>query len=425
MGREALIVGNTTSYSHGKSIAKPSFLNRTLNNIATVLSDFPDDYSFNTNILLDKTPTEVRQSFDSATQRAADSGSLFLFYYFGHGILSQNLDLLLVHPGGTPDLPATLRLQALEAMISASELSKSIFIIDCCYAGAKSQDIPFNLRGQHCRIASSTPSARAYLMSGEADDPIGVFTRVVIDGLTSDIACKSATEDVITAQSLFDYSGAETNRITNGAQEPILLGSLVEPLTEYRRVPDIIPGVSNAPDEKTAYRKILAILQAIRENHLFPDIGSIYDLVLDDYPDIFQTLHKKANGSFEYLPVQEGVIYRYIRFLRLLGLVKPENLSLTTTGRSLTANGSRLYNTRLLEAIDEYLVRVGLSREILDQALRQILSSRRVPSSREILDYLTLGGYRFHKHDMALILDLLGYLGAIRMSSNRAYFPWS
>ena len=420
MGREALIVGNTASYTHGKHIAQAAFLNRTLNRIAGVLEDLPALYAFHATTLLDKSPTEVRQTLDTVAQRAADSGSLILFYYFGHGVLSQDLELLLIHPGGTPASPSTLRLQALEAIIAASDATKSLFILDCCYAGAYPQNIPFTLRGQHCRLASSTPSARSYFMSGKLDDPIGVFTQVILDGLTSNIACRSSTDNSITAQSLFDFAVDKTQRITGGIQVPLMLGNLPDVLTEFRRVPDIIPGISSDLDEKTGYRKILAIVETIRANYVLPDIGSIYDLVLENYPDTFQTLHKNPNGSFEYFPVQEAVIYRYVRFLRSLGLVKSEDLSLTASGRGLTANSARNFNSRLLQAIDFYLGRVRLTRDLLDQALSQILSSRSVPSRDEVLDYLTLGGYRFHKNELALILDLLGYLGALRMSSSRA-----
>ena len=166
MGREAIIVGNTSSYSFGKKISSRASMQRTLFKISNVLTNFPKDYSFHVTTLLDKTPTEVRSAVDTLASRASKTNSLLLFYYFGHGILSSSLDLLFVHLGGTPEIPNTLRLQAIEAIISASDLTKSLFILDCCYAGADPKQIRFSLNGSHCRIASTTPSARAFLTLG-------------------------------------------------------------------------------------------------------------------------------------------------------------------------------------------------------------------------------------------------------------------
>jgi hypothetical protein len=64
-----------------------------------------------------------------------------------------------------------------------------------------------------------------------------------------------------------------------------------------------------------------------------------------------------------------------------------------------------------------------MSREDVEHALRQILASRGVPTKQEVLDYLSLGR-SVPKDELGIVLDLLGYIRAIRMATKHAYFPW-
>jgi len=121
--------------------------------------------------------------------------------------------------------------------------------------------------------------------------------------------------------------------------------------------------------------------------------------------------------------VQKVVVARYVRLLRSLQLVDENELQLTGTGRKLAINWRTSYNLLLLNAIDKYLEKRGVSREDIEHSLRQILSSRRVPSKIEVLDYISLGR-ALSKDELGILLDILGYMRAIRMSTGHAYFPW-
>ena len=424
MARQAVIVGNTASYSHGQKIATPAVMKRTLNLIATTLANFPGDYAFNVTQLLDQTPDEVQDAFRVSAQKAANTNSLILFYYFGHGLLSPDLNLMFLHSTGTPEHPATLALQSLEYTIQVVQGRRSLFILDCCYSGARTYIFPFTLNGQqHCRLASTTPASLAHLIADDLSDPIGVFTRTIIDGLSSSVACVSPADNSITAQTLFNYAYIETDRMTNSIQQPTISGNLSEALTVYRRIPVIEMGVTDFADEKTGYKKIRAIVQTI--SRMRPrDITSLYNSIIRRHPEAFKTLHKVGDDDYKNYPVQESVIYRYVLFLRRLGFIDREHLSLTRRGAGLLAYSETHYNERLLDAIVVYLRRFQLDIETLDQIMSQILASRKVPSREEILYYLTLAGYRFHKQDLSMILDILGYIGVIRMSAKRAFFPW-
>jgi hypothetical protein len=222
---------------------------------------------------------------------------------------------------------------------------------------------------------------------------------------------------------LFKYASEQTSILSAKTQNPTIIGNLSEPLSEYQRKPEIIQGLSAEADEKTAYRKILAICRTLDGTRHPKDLSSLYDALLARYSDSFQTLYKTAKGQFIYRPVNPTVVGRYIRLLRALHLVDDEELRLSSSGKILVSSWEKTYNQRLLRAIDNYLARLGITRDDIERALQQILANRGVPSRTEIIDYLSLG-QSLPKDTLGIILDLLGYMRAIRMSPGRAYFPW-
>src|SRR5262245_54426681 len=134
MSRQAILVANSVTYSDSKASITAPVLRRTIERFASILHGLPDDYSFEVTILLDKLPIDVRHKVEDVAQEAHDSDSLFLFYYFGHGFLSAELELQFLHPGKTKNSNEYLKLSSIENIIDAVDLPKSIFILDCCYA---------------------------------------------------------------------------------------------------------------------------------------------------------------------------------------------------------------------------------------------------------------------------------------------------
>ncbi|MGA2568557.1 MAG: hypothetical protein ABSF41_17225, partial [Pseudolabrys sp.] len=91
----------------------------------------------------------------------AQDRDLLLFYYFGHGDLSEDLKLLLLHRGAKKGDHDNVGLEQLETRIAETGAPKSIFLLDCCYAGGIKRTFPHTLRGDHCRIAATEPSSKA------------------------------------------------------------------------------------------------------------------------------------------------------------------------------------------------------------------------------------------------------------------------
>jgi hypothetical protein len=340
------------------------------------------------------------------------------------GNLSSELQLLLLHPGNQKGETTILPLETVETRIRETQLEKSLVILDCCYAGAVARTFPFSLGGQHCRMASAVPSAYAYVTSGRLEEPIGMFTAAVMEGFTTAEACVSATDDRVTAERLFEFARARTMEMSGDHnQEPVIHGHLGETLFEYRSAPRIHQGFSTWADEKTAYSKILSICRTLRRWEP-RSIRALHSRLLREHRSSFRTLFKKPDGSFEYRPVSLAVIGRYARFMSRIGLLHLETLSLTPEGRAISDRWRDEYNRRLLDTIDVYLTSAGMNRERVIKAAQRILSNRRIPSKNEITDLLMLTGHRLPRHEIGMVLDLMGYIGAIRVADERAYFPW-
>jgi len=424
MSRQAVLLANSVSYGLAPQSITPTNQARTIGDFAAILEGLPDPYRFHTVKLLDKPPAQVKSQLRRAAERAAKSDSLLLFYYFGHGDLSGDLEVLFIHPGLTRKGHETLKLSAVEQIIQIEGVRRSLVIVDCCYAGAKSRSLPIPLAGEHCRLASTTPADYAYVKSGDIRDPIGQFTRAILDGFASERACRSAHDNSVTADTLFRFAERITRKATNNIQTPVMLGSLSEILFEYEPQPSTEEGFSDWADEKSSYVKLWAICNTLADRK-FSGIAALHAAVIHQHRESFVTLFQRDDGDFTYVPVKPLVITRYVRFLRELGLVATDELRLTKAGERLVRDGECKYNVNLLLAIDSYLERIQLARPIILESLRQILSNRQVPSRQVVYNYFSTSSRRIPKFELGIILEAFGYIRIVQVADQRAYFPWT
>lgn len=428
MSRQAVLVANSITYLENQQSVRPGLLRRTVKRIETVLESLPAGYRFQVSVAIDKTPREVRRIAVKAAETAHESNSLLLYYYFGHGALSSELELHFVHPGQRDREMELLALTGIESTLYGAGARKVLMILDCCYAGALSREWGVQLHGQRCLLASTTPTARAYVHYSNTEPPIGAFTRTIFDGFLAQGACVNSTDNHISAQSLFDYAKQATAEITQGVQTPYMHGALTESLSHYQPVPEIVPGLNTLASVKSGYYKIYIIGRALAGRSAFPSTAALYRDVLRSHRKSFLTPYLNDNGVIEYRPAHASVLARYLRFLRALGIVEREELRLSNYGRAMVSRWTTEYDESILEALDVYLARHELTRDRLQDILREILAHRGLPTSSEIVDYLALGGPRTGSRlpgsDLRLILDLLGFTGAIRVASDRVYFPW-
>lgn len=422
MPRQALLVGNSITFRDlTKSVTK-DLIKRTLTRLERLLTDLDSSYAFGVEHLIDGTSGAVLRQVEKSAAAAATSGDIFLFYYFGHGALSSELQLLL-----KPDDATTgpLELASVESRVVESHVPKSLFVLDCCYSGAVARTFSWGLKGQHCRLASTVATSLAYVTTNRTDAPIGAFTAAMMEGFTSSKACVSSTDDSVTAESLFRYAKPRTKEISpDQEQEPVMEGYLPDVLFEYRSTPRVQSGYSTWASKKTGYAKLLAICRVLASSRRRTLI-TLHKVLVTEYRDSFRTLFKRDDERFEYIDVSIQVVGRYVGLLRRLNLISGSELKLTERGRLAATHWKGRYNELLLAAIDDYLRVRGVAREDFVTASRRVLHSRRVPSGQEIIDLLVLGGHHLPRGDATTILDLLGYAGAIGVADRRAYFPWS
>jgi hypothetical protein len=424
MTRRALLVGNSVTYSDlSKSITRP-IMQRTIHRLQTLLTELDSDYAFDVSTCIDERGGTVIRRLEEIAKRAAKDGDLLLFYYFGHGDLSPDLKLLLLHRGSKKGVHDQVGLELLETRILEEKVPKSLFLLDCCYAGGVERTFPHSLRGDHCRIAATAPSSKAYVMSGNVEDPIGVFTSAFMESFTTPDACVSNADNRVTAASLFNYlkdTLAKDDR--SRSQKPSMQGSLPDALFEYQSTPNIHRAYSSWADEKTGYAKIFVICRALAGGN-FKSIFALHGFLIKHYRKSFQTLYKEADGTFVYRPVSHTVVARYVGLMRRIGLMGDAAFELSPRGRSLASHWQSRGNELLLESVDTYLTGKGMSRDELVDATRRVLLNRRIPTKHEVADMLSLTSYRLPKWDVGVLLDLLAYAGSLRVAEQRAYFPW-
>jgi len=425
MSREAVIVANTAVAQDIQRSVSFSVLRRTIEHFANLLRSLKGERAFNVKCLVDEPPQHTKTQIETASRRASDSNALLMFYYFGHGDLTPEYELQLIYSSRKKSEDKGLKITTLETIIADHDLQKSLMIIDCCYAGAVQRSFQSILKkGQHCRLSSTTPTTRARLRASSVEPPIGTFTQAILDGFATTEACVSATDNSVTAESLFRYADRITRSLTKDIQQPQMYGRLDEVLFEYIPKPQIIEGYSDNAGDKTAYAKIYAICSTLFETKGCRSISELYDAVLSKHRHKFLTPYRLPDGSIDYQPAKPDTIYKYIRFLRSLNMVEDERLRLTSSGLLLIRTSRTKYNLLLIEAIDKYLNQHGLNRDRVECTLRNILSFRGVPSRGEVFDRLIREGHRLPTTNLGILLDILGYAGAIRMTTDRAYFPY-
>ncbi len=300
-----------------------------------------------------------------------------------------------------------------------------IFVIDCCYAGAAAEKIENTLTRTYNLMACTTPSTRARY-EGSSANPIGTFSKAFLDGLYSPKAA-SVTDDSISVKSLFDLAAEETKSLTDNNQKPYMFGDGQIKISTYVEKPYIRPGVSEEVSPKSAYTKILAVATTIGSRS-FKSLRELYLRVTAQYREVFLTPFKRSDGSITQQLAKWTVLRKYVRFLREIGVVDDQSLSLTTRGRHMIQDLKNGYNYRLLAQIDDFLSRNGSSRDELRTAMQRILRRRGLPTRQNVILELSFTkGYRIDQTTLGILLDMCGYIGVFGMPKRRdqVYFPWS
>ncbi len=427
MARVALVIANSISSQPSLKAPRSQRILRAAQRLRTLLTELPQDFAFEASYESDASPERIEREARKAARKCNESNGLLVVYYFGHARRDLD-DLTLVHPGRNRGERAYLPFKVLFHSVMSGNPRSVLFLLDCCYAGASQEAIellPESARSNCCVIACTSASTRAYWY-GDDDSPFGFFTLALLDGLL--LGTVSATDDSITAASLYKYVKSETRKYTKNTQEPYMFGNVNQQISRYSHRPTIVRGISKNVSEKSAYHKLIAIVKTLghsRHKHL----SQLYEHILIRHKDAFLTNFVDQHHRIVQRPAKWQVLRRYVSFLRAIRAVDDEELRLTARGEELLTGMDNLYNIKLQRLLIEYLERQkGLTVDLLRNTMQRVMERRWLPTRENVLNDLFLErGYDLNEHHVGLVLDLLGCIGVIGTLRKRqqVYFPWN
>lgn len=427
MPRVALLIANSISSQPSVRAPRSRRVLRAAQRLTTLLTELPQEFAFEAAYEPDASPDRIEREARKAAKRCSGPNGLLVVYYFGHARRDRD-DLTLVHPGKKRGERAYLPFKVLFHSVMSGNPHNVLFLLDCCYAGASQEALdllPESARKTCCVMACTSASTRAY-WDGDDDSPIGFFTLALLDGLL--LGTVAATDDSITAESLFRYARTQTRKYTKGSQEPDMFGNVSQPISRYSHRPAIVRGISQDISEKSAYHKLIAIIKTIGPRR-YEHLSDLYRSILVRHEGSFLTNFIDEHHRIVQQPANWQVLRRYVSFLRAIRAVDGEELRLTHHGRALLNGMDSLYNIKLQRLLAEFLQRQkGLTIDFLRNTMQRVMERRWLPTRENVLNELFLGiGYDLNEVHIGLVLDLLGCIGAIGTVRKReqVYFPWN
>ena len=427
MARVALLIANSTSSQPSLRSPRSQRVLRSVQQLRTLLTELPTGFAFEASYEADSSPERIEREAKKAARKCSGPNGLLVVYYFGHGRREVD-DLALVHPGRKRGERTYLPFKTLFYNVMAGNPKNVLFLLDSCYAGTteKAMDLLPEPAKKHCCMMACTSASTRAFWDGDEENPIGFFTLALLDGLIQGTV--SATDDSITAASLFKFVRNQTRRYTKNAQDPYMFGNIELQISKYSHRPTITRGVSQDVSGKSAYSKLIAIVKTL-DRGTQEDLSQLYQRILMRHREAFLTNFIDGHGRIVQRPAKWIVLRRYIAFLRAIDAVDRDELRLTPRGSDLLKQMDTMYNLRLQQLLVRYLNRQkGLTVDLLRNTMQRVMERRWLPTRENVLNELFLEkGYDFNEHHLGLVLDLLGCIRVIGTLRKRqqVYFPWS
>jgi hypothetical protein len=307
MRRVALLIGNSI-FDPDSGIANLRFPKADVEELAAVLSAYQIGRFDRVEMLIEKSRDEIVTSVARALDE--ERGAAFLFYYSGHGKVSDSGRLYLAASNTTErHLPANgVSLASIIDMKEDFGCGRFCVILDCCYAGlasdvmkgSKDDQLKSFVQGTgvfFLGAASSTSAARE-----EEDLGHGVLTAAIIDGLSTgraDINNKGR----ITGPDLFAW--CRDFATTRGAVRPVQVNRVADD--------ELVIAFSTRKLSADIAQRIRSTLTFCWENRLLPtlDIDSLQAYFGQEHVGV----PKAESLENDFLEYSQGKI----RFDELLG----------------------------------------------------------------------------------------------------------
>lgn len=341
-------------------------------------------------------PTSVEQVLDAVHTAASAASDALLFYFAGHGLLDDRLDLHLALPGSDSDrLYRAVRYDDVRReVVGAARVFGKVVILDCCFSGRAMQggmSGPVEL-ADHARVDGTylmTATAETKLALAPPGEEYTAFTGALLDKLSHGL---ENGPDLLDMETLFYHVRADLQarhlpvpqqRTRNDGKAIALVrnrrasgrGAVRQLAVKARELPKPPEGWAEAlrwPPSKLAQQ-----VRKLREN----GDDDLADQLLaasaarradQEVAAILEVLHQQGTAT-DILCVFTAAasrppaeVLRIIDALLDTGLYPDANLLLRTAGREEAANVAGL--ARLLDAQERTVELFGLLDTALDAA---------------------------------------------------------
>jgi hypothetical protein len=425
MTRHAILVANSVAYGDAHK-RLPRVVARTVTSDFEARLDELGGSSFQVLSVLDRPMQEAAAAIRDTIKTTSSKTDLLLFYYFGHAVRpidDKEALHLYFRDSDWLEPPSMLDFDDITKWLIAYKPPKVLVILDCCYAGAVATKLRILQKygGRHFLMASVSHKGKAQVDFGEAQ-PIGIFSKYLLDAFSASGA-RAPLGTEVTFQSFFNF--ANTAVRSASSQEPFATdGDLGDEVFFEQSLQAAVPSsLRHGVPRKSVYFKLYSLLHAITSTRFASD-SALYKSIQAHPPREFLTPVKVGRDRIEYRPIGEDAFDTYLYLARLLGLLRPSAPPRATPlGTSMIRKAGAAFNSSLFSALMAMWRSRGIDLPDLHKAIGQRLAGNGIPDVDSIfLDLYVTRSLRMSKELFKILLDLTGYVGALRYSTHHTFF---
>jgi hypothetical protein len=442
MIRKAIFLINVAKSEDPKFNVNTQIAKEYSNQFTNILTSL-GDYSFTVDSIIDPKYNEGKSAISSILENyninfpelLTEDDSCLLFYYFGHSIDRNGTLYFLFSDSNVNQLSTCLSFNQVADEFFGYRFKNVIFILDSCYSGASIEYTAraFNQNSNYAFLCSAIQTNKAYIVEGKT--PFGVFSTLLFNNLKNQRTIRNRSGE-ITVSTLFDYTDSliknknpQDGPVFAFSQIPKYFGHGMNDFTlsknEVRKT--IVSTPNDKAPTKSYYSKYLWIGRNIFSRGSI-SLDALYDLVIKQRPEPFLTpISNLTTGETHYYPVKDVTFFTYINSLQDLHIITNDDakLELTQRGLRMFVDNESNYNLELLELIKEEFSKSGMEVNHLDYILQRRMSLGKIPVAGELhKDAKSLYQFNMNSNWFSILLDLLSYIGYIRLTTRKTYYPY-
>jgi len=379
------------------------------------------DLSFEVHKVVDQSLSGAVGQISKILKDTEDEVSLLLFYYFGHAIADDN-DLRFFFKDSQLEKNTTmLAFTEVAQKIEDYQVPKTVFVFDCCYAGAAAIKITEIENHDYFMMASATPKQKALIDYGQKY-PIGYFTKEIL-GLIGSPEASEFVNRQVTFRNVFNRAKEKIGKTKLG-QNPQYRDTGIgdEVFFTVNRRPELRKGLNKEVHPKSLYWKIFKTCLYLSKRR-YRTLTDLYQYAQRKQDPSFLTPIKGHKGSISYEFVSANSFHRYVQLLRSLGAVNANGLELTSQGRVLIQEGGENYNRLLISLITDYWKRLGITTDDIEEMVASRMKSNRFPEIKGLYsDFFFRYQAPIGRSGFQALMDLASSCGALKFCTDKIYF---